>query len=79
MPEQFDIYRNPSAKTNRLWLFYLIIQNDYFNDLSTKIVVPLVLKDSINLSQERVTPQLTVNYHDYYLFTPAVTFLETKK
>ncbi|EAR9444247.1 TPA: plasmid maintenance protein CcdB, partial [Salmonella enterica subsp. enterica serovar Saintpaul] len=26
MPKQFDVYRNPSAKTNKLWPFYLILQ-----------------------------------------------------
>ncbi len=47
MPQQFDVYRNPSAKTNRLWPFYLIIQNDYFDDLTTRIIVPLVSKNDI--------------------------------
>ncbi|ECY1844040.1 plasmid maintenance protein CcdB, partial [Salmonella enterica] len=56
MPKQFDVYRNPSAKTNKLWPFYLILQNDYFDDLTTRIVVPLVSKNYIDLNKKRITP-----------------------
>lgn len=79
MPQQFDVYRNPSVKTNRLWPLYLIIQNDYFDDLTTRIVVPLVLERDINLNQKRITPQVVIHQEAYYVFTPAITFLETKK
>lgn len=48
MPKQFDVYRNPSGKTNKLWPFYLILQNDYFDNLTTRIVVPLVAKNDIS-------------------------------
>ncbi|MQL46896.1 MULTISPECIES: CcdB family protein [Photorhabdus] len=79
MPQQFDVYRNPSAKTNRLWPFYLIIQNDYFDDLTTRIIVPLVSKNDISLNQKRITPQVVINNNTYYIFTPAITFLDAKK
>lgn len=79
MPQQFDVYRNPSAKTNKLWPYYMIIQNDYFNDLTTRIVVPIVSQKEIPLSQKRITPQVTVNNEGYYVFTPSLTFLDIKK
>lgn len=79
MPKQFDVYRNPSAKTNKLWSFYLILQNDYFDDLTTRIVVPLVSTNDITLSKKRITPVLSIEYCNYYIFTPAITFLDTKK
>ncbi|EPU1430534.1 CcdB family protein, partial [Klebsiella pneumoniae] len=56
MPKQFDVYRNPSAKTNKLWPLYLILQNDYFDDLTTRIVVPLVSKNDIDLNKKRINP-----------------------
>ncbi|HCN9386257.1 TPA: CcdB family protein, partial [Escherichia coli] len=52
MPKQFDVYRNPSVRTNKLWPFYLILQNDYFDDLTTRIVVPLVSKNDIELKKK---------------------------
>ncbi|OJT35833.1 MULTISPECIES: CcdB family protein [Serratia] len=79
MPQQFDVYRNPSAKTNKLWPLYLIIQNDYFDDLTTRIIVPLVWKNDINLNQKRITPQITIDNKIYHIFTPAITFLDAKK
>ena len=79
MPKQFDVYRNPSAKTNKLWPFYLILQNDYFDDLTTRIIVPLVSTNDITLNKKRITPVLSIEHSDFYIFTPAVTFLETKK
>ncbi|ECA3794795.1 plasmid maintenance protein CcdB [Salmonella enterica subsp. enterica] len=79
MPKQFDVYRNPSAKTNKLWPFYLIIQNDYFDDLTTRLVVPLVSENDISLNKKRITPMVAVDNHNYYIFTPAITFLDSKK
>ncbi|EJW7683836.1 CcdB family protein [Salmonella enterica] len=79
MPKQFDVYRNPSAKTNKLWPFYLIIQNDYFDDLTTRLVVPLVSKKDLNLNKKRITPTVEVERQEYYIFTPAITFLDSKK
>ncbi|EBI9931024.1 plasmid maintenance protein CcdB [Salmonella enterica] len=79
MPKQFDVYRNPSAKTNKLWPFYLIIQNDYFDDLTTRLVVPLVSKNDLNLNKKRITPTVEVESREYYIFTPAITFLDSKK
>ncbi|AYA39652.1 CcdB family protein [Xenorhabdus nematophila] len=76
---QFDVYRNPSVKSNPLWPYYLIIQHDYFEDLSTRLVVPLVSKNDLSLNQKRITPLVNVNGADYYVFTPAMTFLDAKK
>lgn len=79
MPKQFDVYRNPSSKTNKLWPFYLILQNDYFDDLTTRIVVPLVSKNEISLNKKRITPLVAIDEAEFYIFTPAVTFLDAKK
>ncbi|EDT1338827.1 plasmid maintenance protein CcdB [Salmonella enterica subsp. enterica serovar Enteritidis] len=79
MAKQFDVYRNPSTKTNKLWPFYLILQNDYFDDLMTRMVVPLVSKNDIDLNKKRITPLVNINKSDFYVFTPAITFLDAKK
>ncbi|HFK2609907.1 TPA: CcdB family protein [Escherichia coli] len=79
MPKQFDVYRNPAVRTNKLWPFYLILQNDYFDDLTTRIVVPLVSKNDIELKKKRITPLVKIETSDFYVFTPALTFLDAKK
>jgi len=40
---QFDVYENTNAKTKIDIPFLLDIQNDILKDLSTRVVVPLVL------------------------------------
>ncbi|MDD5372584.1 MAG: CcdB family protein [Sulfurimonas sp.] len=40
---QFDVYKNPNQKTNQEIPFLLDIQNDILKELSTRVVVPLVL------------------------------------
>lgn len=40
---QFDVYKNPNPKTNQEIPFLLDIQNDILKELSTRVVVPLVL------------------------------------
>ncbi|AHG20272.1 plasmid maintenance protein CcdB [Chania multitudinisentens RB-25] len=79
MPKQFDVYRNPSAKTNKLWPLYMIIQNDYFDELTARIIVPLVSKKELSLNQKRITPQIVINNESFYIFAPAITFLDIKK
>ena len=39
---QFDVYKNPNPKTNQTIPYLLDIQNDILNNLSTRVVVPLV-------------------------------------
>ncbi|WP_140918935.1 CcdB family protein [Limnobaculum xujianqingii] len=79
MSKQFDVYKNPSTKTNRLWPLYLILQNNYFDDLNTRLIVPLVSQKDLNLNQKRITPQITINKDVYYVFTPAITFIDANK
>ncbi|HCB1113267.1 TPA: CcdB family protein [Klebsiella quasipneumoniae subsp. similipneumoniae] len=33
MLEQFNVYRNCSAQTNKTLPYYMIVQNDYYADL----------------------------------------------
>ncbi|HGH4620142.1 CcdB family protein [Enterobacter cloacae] len=36
---QFDVYRNPSDKTREYQPYFMIIQHDYYDDLSTRLIV----------------------------------------
>lgn len=58
---------------------YLTLQNDYFDDLTTRIVVPLVSKNDIDLNKKRINPLVKINESDFYVFIPAITFLDAKK
>ncbi len=41
MLEQFNVYRNCSAQTNKTLPYYMIVQNDYY-DLATRVIIPLM-------------------------------------
>ncbi len=79
MARQFDVYRNPSMRSNAFWPYYLILQHDYFDTLATRVIVPLVAADALTLTQRRVTPAIMVNGTEHYVFMPAMTFLEARK
>jgi toxin CcdB len=38
---RFDVYANPTAAERRHTPYYLDVQNDFINDLSSRVVVPL--------------------------------------
>lgn len=38
---QFDVYRNPSERTRDYQPYFMIIQHDYYDDLSTRLIIPL--------------------------------------
>lgn len=55
---QFDIYENKNTRTNKETPFLLDIQNDILKNLSTRVVVPLVL----NMKPAKIlNPQFEIN------------------
>jgi len=55
---QFDVYENPNIKTNKEIPYLLDIQNDILKNLSTRVVVPLVL----NMKAAKIlNPQFEIN------------------
>jgi len=55
---QFDVYANQNPKTNEEIPFLLDIQNNLLKNLSTRVVVPLVL----NMKPAKIlNPQFEVN------------------
>ena len=55
---QFDIYENLNPKTNEDIPFLLDIQNDILKNLSTRVVVPLIL----NMKPAKIlNPQFQIN------------------
>ena len=55
---QFDVYENLNERTNKDIPFLLDIQNDILKDLSTRVVVPLVLNMQ---AAKNLNPQFEIN------------------
>ncbi|HAS0834956.1 TPA: CcdB family protein, partial [Enterobacter cloacae] len=53
---QFDVYRNPSDKTREYQPYFMIIQHDYYDDLSTRLIVPLSYHNNLHGHYNAATP-----------------------
>lgn len=63
---QFDVYENLNENTKKSIPFLLDIQNDVLKNLSTRVVIPLVISNqSINF----LNPRFTINQIDVILST----------
>ena len=43
---QFDVYRNPSKKTQEAYPFLVDVQNSVIDQLATRLVVPLTTSNT---------------------------------
>jgi toxin CcdB len=63
---QFDVYENLNEKSKQNIPYLLDIQNDVLKNLSTRVVIPLVITNqSINF----LNPKFTINQIDVILST----------
>lgn len=76
---QFDVYRNPSERTNELQPYLLVIQHDYYDDLSTRIIIPLSYRQQFNGFHHPVTPLVNIDFETYFINTPGITSIEKAK
>ncbi|EJB6971859.1 CcdB family protein [Enterobacter hormaechei] len=53
---QFDVYRNPSDRTREYQPYFMIIQQDYYEDLSTRFIVPLSYHNHLRGYLNAATP-----------------------
>ncbi len=65
---QFDVYRNPSKKTNKAYPFLVDVQNSVIDQLATRLVVPLTNSNTNNsLYMKSLTPEIEFE-GEIYLF-----------
>ena len=76
---QFDVYRNPSDKTREYQPYFMIIQHDYYDDLSTRLIVPLSYHNNLNGHYNAATPLINIEFERYFLNTAGITHVEKKK
>ncbi|CAI4148592.1 Cytotoxic protein CcdB [Alteromonas macleodii] len=63
---QFDVYRNPSSKTNRAYPFLVAV----IDQLATRLVVPLTKNKTKNsLYMKNLTPEIEFEGETYLFLT----------
>ncbi|CZW99599.1 CcdB protein [Enterobacter hormaechei] len=75
---QFDVYRNPSNRTCEYQPYFMIIQHDYYDDLSTRLIVPLSYHNHLRGYSNAATPLVNLEFQTYFLNTANITHVETK-
>lgn len=76
---QFDVYRNPSEKTNVLQPYIMVIQHDYYDDLSTRLIVPLCYRGHSTRYHHQATPRVNIEFQSLFMNTPGITSVEKKR
>jgi len=76
---QFDVYVNPSKQTRNAYPFILNIQNELIENISTRIVVPLVIaKKFSNEEMKGLTPRIEFEGTDLLIMIPQIASMPTR-
>ncbi|MEW5183400.1 CcdB family protein [Klebsiella aerogenes] len=70
---QFDVYRNPSPRTNELQPYLMVIQHDYYDDLSSRLVLPLSYHIHMVSHYHPAAPLVNLDFQKPFLNTPGIT------
>ncbi|MBS3045915.1 CcdB family protein [Enterobacter mori] len=76
---QFDVYRNPSERTCEYQPYFMIIQHDFYEDLSTRLIMPLSYHNHLKGYFNAATPLVNIDFQTFFLNTAAITYVEKKK
>ncbi|MCM7512144.1 CcdB family protein [Enterobacter hormaechei] len=57
----------------------MIIQHDYYENLSTRLVVPLSYHNHLKGYFHAATPLVNIDFQTFFLNTANITHVETKK
>ena len=71
---QFDVYKNPSKKTEKFFPYIVDIQSPLLNEIATCLVIPLGRYEYFkNQAMTHLTPELSFDDEKLYLFTPQLS------
>ena len=76
---QFDVYRNPSGKTCEYQPYFMIIQHDYYDDLSTRLIIPLSYHHHLGGQNNPSTPLVNIDFQTFFLNTAGITHVDKNK
>lgn len=68
---QFTVHRNKNPKTARQYPYLIDIQNDLFEDLRTRVVIPAVGAEAFGREPlKKLMPVVTIENERYLLLVP---------
>jgi toxin CcdB len=67
---QFDVYRNTNSETNERFPFLVDVQANLFEELQSRVVIPLSKAELIGFPMMYLTPTVSFDGVSYLLLTP---------
>jgi toxin CcdB len=69
---QFDVYLNPNPVSKKYAPYLLDIQNDLFESLTTRVVIPLFSAKSMRTPAGKLNPEFNINGKKVYMSTAEI-------
>lgn len=79
MLKQFNVYRNPSAESNKELPYYMIIQHDCYDDLSTRLIMPLARHHNLASWHNHLVPRINIDFESLLIYAPMMTNVNNRK
>lgn len=79
MTMQFDVYRNASERSRLQHPYIMVIQHDYYEDLATRLVLPLSGHPLLKTYYHQVTPLVNIDFQTLAINAPAMTSIDKAK
>ncbi len=71
---QFTLYKNENKSSKKTYPYLVDVQNDFFDELNSRIVIPLSPHNILNQTNaKKLCPIITVNDEQYVLLTHQMT------
>jgi len=71
---QFTLYKNENKNSKITYPYLVDVQNDFFDELNSRIVIPLSPHSTLNQTNaKKLCPIITVNGEQYVLLTHQMT------
>lgn len=67
---QFDVYRNDNSETSERFPFLVDVQAELFEELQTRVVIPLAKAEPTGFPMAYLTPTVSFDGLGYLLVTP---------
>ena len=79
MLKQFNVYRNSSPATRDTLPYYMLIQDDCYDDLATRVIVPLVRNNRLPLWHSHLAPAINIDFETLLIYSPMITNINNQK
>lgn len=79
MLKQFNVHRNPSAMTRDKLPYYMLIQDDCYEELATRVILPLMRNHQLPLWHSPLAPGINIEFETFLIYAPMITNINTHK